>query len=238
MSAQHPNARFCRALVALLIFICLTTAASVHAQQEPAPLEAIARQFIEEQTRGLPGEVSIELSPFDAHNQLPPCVELVAFLPAAARAWGAFSIGVRCDSPVEWTVYLQARVKLIADYFVTARPLRAGQIIGPDDLVIRRGDIAALADDILADASQAIGRHARHALAQGSPLQARMLRMPAAIQQGREVTVLSQGDGFQVSNTGRALNHAAPGETVRVRMPNNQIITGTAQANGTVIVGY
>jgi flagella basal body P-ring formation protein FlgA len=208
------------------------------AQQPPAPVEAAARALIEEKTRGLPGEVSIEISPLDSGNRLPPCPAPIAFLPDSARPWGAFSVGVRCESPVNWMIYLQARVKVIDDYLVAARPLPAGKIIGPADLEHRRGDIAALPDSILTDASQATGRPTRQALAKGTPLQARMLRIPEAVRQGSNVTVFSRGDAFRVSNTGRALNSAAPGETVRVRLPNNQVITGTALHDGTIEITH
>jgi flagella basal body P-ring formation protein FlgA len=222
----------------LLALALICASASAAAQQAAAPVEAAARKLIEAQTQGLPGEVAIELSPLDAHNQLPPCAELSAFLPASSRAWGAFSVGVRCGSPAAWTVYLQARVKVSADYVISARPLRANQIIGPDDLATRRGDLAALSDDVLTDASRAVGQHTRHALAQGRPLQTGMLRVPAAVQRGNDVTIVGSGAGFQISNTGRAMNSAAPGETVRVRLPNNQVVTGTAQTNGTVAIPH
>jgi len=218
----------------VMISALLLATARVFAQQASAPVEAAARALIEEKTRGLPGEVTLEISPLDPGNRLPPCVAPIAFLPKPTRAWGTFSVGVRCDSPVVWTVYLQARIKVITDYLIIARPLPAGHIIGPAELERRHGDIAALPGDVLTDASQAMGRPTRLALAQGTPLQARMLRTPEAVRQGSKVTVFSQGETFRVSNTGRALNSAAPGETVRVRLPNNQVVAGTARHDGTI----
>ena len=218
----------------LTCLVPLFAAAGVVAQQAPIPVETAARALIEEKTQGLPGEVLVEIGPLDPGNRLPPCAALRAFLPGQTRAWGAFSVGVRCEAPVAWTVYLQARVKLIADYYIAARPLLAAQILGPGDLETRRGDLAALPGDILTDASQASGRPVRHALARGTPLQTRMLRIPDAVRQGNRVTVFSRGAAFQVSNTGRALNSAAPGETVKVRLTNNQVIAGTARSDGTV----
>ena len=221
------------AVISALLFV----ATNAIAQQESAPVEAAARTLIEEKTQGLPGEVTIEISPLGPGNRLPPCAAPTAFLPNSTRAWGAFSVGVRCESPAPWTVYLQARVKVVDDYFVTARPLPAGKILGPADIERRRGDIAALPGDVLTDASQATGRPMRQAIAQGTPLQTRMLRIPEAVRQGSKVTVFSQGEAFRVSNTGRALNSAAPGETVRVRLPNNQVVTGTALHDGTIEIG-
>lgn len=225
------------ALVALLLALALGPD-HVLAQQPPEPVEAAARSFLDQETRGLPGQVEIQLSPLDARNQLPPCAELVAFLPGATRAWGALSVGIRCNSPVTWTAYLQGRVSVLTDYLVTARPLRAGQIVGPADIARHHGDLAALPDNTLTDPTQAVGHRTRYAIAQGNPVRADMLRIPAAVRQGQNVKVISSGKGFQVSGEGRALNNAAPGETVRVRMSNGQVISGTASATGVVEIRF
>ncbi|MBR0565949.1 flagellar basal body P-ring formation protein FlgA [Azoarcus sp. L1K30] len=216
----------------------LLTALPSLAQQPPQPVEAAARQLLETETQGLPGRVEIHISPMDPRNQLPPCAAFKAFLPGGTRAWGQISVGVQCESPVTWQVYLQARIAVQASYLVTARPLRAGQIVGPADLSTRSGDLAALQDNTLTDATQAIGHRTRYALAQGQPVRGDMLRIPAAVQQGQNVKVVSRGEGFQVSSEGRAMNTAAPGEKVRVRMPNNQVVTGTASVDGSVEISY
>ncbi len=212
--------------------------ATALAQQAPEPVERIARAFLEQQALGLPGEVAIEVGHLDPANQLPPCAELIPFLPSGTRAWGQLNVGVRCDSPVTWTAYLPARVAVTGDYLTVARPLRAGQVLGPADIARRRGDLTALPDNTLTDSTQAIGHSTRYAVAQGSALRGDMLRMPAAVRQGQNVQVISGGSGFKVSSEGRALNNAGAGEAVRVRMPNGQVVSGTAAADGTVSVGF
>lgn len=214
---------------------CLSLAAA--AQQDPAAAEEAVRAFLEAQTRGLPGEVRISLQPFDARNQLPPCASLKPFLPARQRPWGDLSVGIQCESPITWTAYLQGRVEVWADYLVAAQPLKANQIVAPAHIGRQHGNLAALADTVLTDPSQAVGHHTRFAVAAGSPLRSDLLRVPSAVRQGQTVQVVSTGTGFRVSSEGRALNNAAPGEPVRVRMPNGQIVTGTAQAGGQVEVG-
>jgi flagella basal body P-ring formation protein FlgA len=218
---------------ALLAGLALPVA-SAHARQAPEMVEARVRDFLHAQAAGLPGEVTIELSPFDPNNQLPACAALEPFLPGGTRAWGRISVGVRCDSPVTWTAYLQARVAVVADYLVAARPLRAGQIVGPADLAQRRGDLTALPDNTLTDGTQAMGHHTRFAVAAGSPLRGDMLRVPHAVRQGQTVSVISVGTGFRIASEGRAMNNAAPGERVRVRLANGQVVTGTARTDGKV----
>jgi flagella basal body P-ring formation protein FlgA len=66
-----------------------------------------------------------------------------------------------------------------------------------------------------------------------------MLRLPPAVRQGQTVKVVSGGDaGFRVTSEGRALNGAADGEPVRVRMSTGQVLSGTARNGGVVEVRY
>lgn len=215
-----------------LLLSLLPLAARAH--QPPAPVEAAARSFLDAETTGLPGEVTVDIGALDPANRLPPCDRLEAFLPSGARAWGQLNLGVRCVAPVAWTVYLPARVAVTMDYVVTARPVRPGQIIAPDDLRIERGDITLQPASVVTDPTRAVGQHARIAVAQGSPLRLDMLRLPPAIQQGQTVRVVGQGEGFQVMNEGRAMNRAGEGESVRVRLNNGQVVTGIARHGGVV----
>jgi len=209
----------------------------VLAQQMPGAVEARVVDFLQNETRGLPGKVSINVSPLDPTNRLPTCSALETFLPSGTRAWGRISVGVRCDSPVVWTVYLQAHVSVSGDYLVTARPLRAGQIIGPNDVELRQGDLTALPDNTLTDTTLANGHTTRFAIAAGQPLRGDMLRIPHAVRQGQTVQVITSGTGFRIESEGRALNNAAPGESVRVRLSNGQTVTGSARSDGVVELG-
>ena len=232
----------CRAffgrLVLLLVSAALCLTAPVFAQQAAEAVEARVHAFLQQQAAGLPGEVSIKVGVLDPNNQLPPCAAIEVFLPAGTRAWGRISVGVRCDSPVTWTAYLQAEVSVLADYLVAARPMRAGQIVGHADLSARRGDLSTLPDSTLTDPTQATGHRTRFAIAAGSPLRADMLRLPHAVRQGQNVHLVSIGPGFKVASEGRALNNAAAGERVRVRLLNGQTVTGVAQPDGTVEMDF
>lgn len=206
----------------------------LHAGQAAEPVEQSARALLERQGAGLPGQVEIEVGKLDPANRLPPCAELEAFLPTGVRAWGRINVGVRCASPVNWTVYLPAHVRVVTDYVVTREALRRGQIIGPGDIGTERGDLTALPDNTLTDPSRAIGVHAAQSVAAGQPLRVDMLRLPPAVERGQTVRVVGSGSGFSVSGEGRALNRAGDGESVRVRLANGQIVTGIARAGGIV----
>jgi len=223
----------CRFVLALLLWV----AAPAMARQPEAPVREAVEHFLRGQTAGLAGEVTIATGRIDDRNQLPPCRQLAAFLPAGARAWGAVTVGVRCIAPASWTLYVPSRVRVQADYLTTARALAARQTVGPEDLGTAHGDIAALPVDVLTDPSQAIGHPARYAVAAGQTLRAGMLLLPPVVRQRDQVRVLSGGEGFSVSNEGKALNNAAAGQVVKVRLSSGRVISGIARPDGVVEVG-
>ena len=51
-----------------------------------------------------------------------------------------------------------------------------------------------------------------------------------------EVKVVAQGPGYAVSSAGQALTAGSAGQTVRVRMENGRIVSGTVNDSGTVDV--
>ena len=204
------------------------------ARQDPAPVRAEVGRFLATQTRSLPGEVSIQVGDFAADNQLPPCVQLEAFLPAGARAWGRVSVGVRCLVPSPWSAWVPAEVRVRGAYLVTTAPLTAGQLVGPGDVRRETGELTTQAADVLTDPTQAVGQAARMSLAAGRPLAASHLRLQPAVVQGQAVKVVSRGPGFQVANDGISLSTAGDGQAAQVRLASGQVVRGVARSGGIV----
>ena len=221
-----------RFFVAHVLALALVSASA--ARQPEAPVREAVERFLLEQTRGLGGEVSVDVGRLDPRNQLPPCKSLTPFLPAASRAWGRTTVGVRCEAPAKWSIYVPATVRVIGEYLVLARALSRGQIVGPDDLVRKRGDLTSDGRGALTDTTQAIGHPARVAVAAGQPLRREMLLLPPVVRRGEQVRVLTSGSGFSVANQGRSLNSAAEGQQVRVRLQSGKVLVGIARHDGVV----
>lgn len=231
---QHMSFRLKRFL--FLLAVCL--ASIVHARQEPAEVKRVIEDFLRVQTRGLPGEASFTIGMIDPNNNLAPCPALEAFLPAGGRPWGRINVGVRCQVEGGWSIYVPAQVKVMGEYFVTAKPLVRGQAIAAGDLARRKGDLAELPAGVVTEEAQAIGKTLNVSVQSGQILRTDILRAPMAVQQGQSVRVVSKGKGFQVAAEGKALNNAADGQVVQVRTASGQTISGIARPGGTVEVSY
>ena len=226
-------------LAALLLSAPLALAQqAAGARQDPGALRAVVEQFLQQQTAGMAGQVSVTVGAVDPRMSLAACAAPQAFQTPGARAWGKTTVGVRCAAPVSWTVYIQAQVSVLADYVAAAVPLAQGQAIEATQLVSMKGDIAALPNGIVTDMAQAVGRSLTVSLQAGAPLRLDALRSKPVVQQGQLVRVVSSGAGFRVSAEARAIGTAADGQVVQVRTPAGVVISGVAKTGGLVEVVF
>lgn len=208
------------------------------ARQDLAVLRASAEQFLRTQSAGLPGQVKISVGALDARLNLAACPAPQAFLMPGSRAWGKTTVGLRCEAPAPWTIYVQASVSVLANYIASAVPLAQGQPIEAGQLTVLQGDLTALPAGIATEIEQVVGRSAQVSLPSGAPMRLDTLRSKPVVLQGQLVRLVSRGAGFSVSSEARALNNAGEGQMVQVRGANGQQISGVARAGGVVEVAY
>lgn len=212
--------------------------AAAPARQDLGALRDIAEQYLQAQSAGLPGVVTISVGSVDGRMNLAACPAPQAFQQPGAKPWGKTTVGVRCTAPVAWTVYIQAQVSVQGKYVATGVPIVQGQTIDASQLVEARGDLAALPNGVVTDMAQAVGRSSKMSLAAGSVLRADMLRSTPVVQQGQAVRVVSRGAGFSVSTEAKAIGTAGEGQVVQVRAQNGAILSGVAKTGGLVEVVF
>jgi flagella basal body P-ring formation protein FlgA len=222
--------------------VSFTPAASPSAAQAPAAsatmqdgesIRIAALAFLQQQVAGLPGKAEITVTPVFPRG-LAPCSALDPFMPTGARLWGRVTVGVRCVGERPWTLYVQARVSINATYYLAARAIAPGEVLGSADLIARDGDLTAMPQAVVTDPSQAVGAVALSRVPAGLPLRTDMLRAASSVAIGQTVHVVAGGSGFSISAEGSAMNNAAPGQQVRVKTAGGQVITGVVKDSQTV----
>lgn len=222
-------------LFSFLLFAAPLALAQTGARQDGAALRKLAENYLQAQSAGLPGKVTIKVGAVDPRLALAACPAPEAFQQPGARPWGKTTVGVRCTAPV-WSMFLQAQVNVIADYVTAAVPLAQGQPIDASQLATLQGDIAAMPNGIITDMAQAIGRTPTVSLPAGTPLRLDALKSKPVVQQNQAVRIVSRGENFSVSGEGKAIGNAGEGQIVQVRTPRGAIISGTARNGGIVEV--
>lgn len=222
-----------RLLILFIFFLCLPQSWAVDFD----PVLDTAERYVRMQTQGLPGKVNITLGKVDV-SRLPPCSAHEAYAPPGTRMSGKTHVAVRCLGPNIWSVLVPVQISVTGNYVSTARPLTAGQVITPGDLVTSTGDLESLPPGVVNEASAAIGKTVRNSLAAGQPLRSNQLIAPIVIRLGQTVRVISQGNGFMVSSEGKALTNAAEGEIVQIRMASGQTVSGRAKSDGSIEISF
>jgi len=197
------------------------------------PIADVAEQHARLQTQGLPGKIGITVGKMDPRTRLPPCSAHEAFTPPGTRLWGKTHVGVRCLGPNVWSILVPVQISVHGDFVTTARPLAAGQVLQPEDLAVQSGDISTQPAGVVTDPATAIGKTLRNPLAAGQSLRSDQLQAPIAIRQGQTVRLIARGPGFSVTSEGKAVNSAAVGQVIQVRVPTGQVVSGVIQPDGT-----
>jgi flagella basal body P-ring formation protein FlgA len=223
--------------VATLVSACLLLIVLLGGSARAAdagPIQQAVAEFLQVQNKGLPGKAHSTIGTFNATSLAAGCRNIDVSMDATARPWGRTHVKVRCAEGATWSLYVPVQIHVTVDYLVSARPLRAGQLIAEADITRREGDLAELPADVLMDPAQALGQSANVSLPANRPLRAAMLNQPLVVRQGQNVKVVATGTGFQVSSEGRALNNAASGQVVQVRISSGEVVRGVARRDGTV----
>ena len=207
-------------------------------KQNLAAIKTKITEFLETQTIGYPGKVSVRAGAIDPNLKLAQCPDMQVFMPTGSRAWGKTSVGVRCNAPNVWTIYVQATVNVMAQYLVAASPLAQGQLVTEQDMMFENGDLTQLPAGVFTEQSQAIGRTVNISMTAGTVLRQELLKIAPVVQQGQTVMVTSKGKGFSVSAEGLSMGKANDGQVVQVKVASGQIVTGIARNGGQVEVGF
>lgn len=222
----------CLTLFASCIFCASPVQAA--AQQSHAKILETALAYAQAQTQTLPGKVRIKVEDIDRRTVLPACTPLEAFLPSGSQLTGKTSIGVRCNAKPGWSIFVQANIRVSADMLVANRPLAQNTVLSANDFSLQNGELGQ--PGILIDPAQAIGKTLKFGIGAGQVLRQNMLRAPYVVTQGQAAEVRVLGRDFSVRASGQALNNAAEGQHVQVRMDSGRVIGGTAAADGIVEV--
>lgn len=219
-------------LLAALLPILLTAPASA----ADSPLAGRVEDFLREAAKTYDEEVRIEVGRIQDNPRYAACTRWEASLPPGQKARGRVTVALNCAEGTRASLFVSALVRVFGSYVVMARPVQGGQQLMAEDVRLERGEVSVQPSDVLLRTEDAVGQRTRQALAARQSLRALHLQLVPAVSAGQTVRLLAQGKGFAVSYEGQALNSAGAGQPVRVRTAGGKIVSGTARADGAVVL--
>lgn len=222
----------------LLLSLLLPLASLADAPVEtPASLKKTVEAFVRGQLADQPG-AAFSIGTVDSRLRLPACPQREAFLPPGGRLWGNATIGVRCDAPSPWTIYVPVSITISGQVVVTLHAMMRGQVIHESDVKTQEQDLTQLPGGVLTSLDQALGKTLLANVPAAYPLRVDMLKAPLAIYQGQTVRITATRGGLTVYNEGKSLGNAAEGQPVDVRTTAGQVVKGIARSGGVVEISF
>lgn len=194
-------------------------------------LEEQLTAFFAQRLAGFSDEVTVNIR--TPANLLPSCDEPEFSVPGNTKLWGNLSVVARCAGEKR---YLQVAVQATGNYVIAARAIARGSVLQPGSVGLKRGRLDQLPPRTMLDINQAQDAVSLRDMVPGQPVQLSMLRQAWRIKAGQRVMVVASGDGFSVNSEGQALNNAAVAQNARVRMSSGQVVSGTVDSDGNILI--
>nr|NMN91154.1 flagella basal body P-ring formation protein FlgA [Brenneria salicis ATCC 15712 = DSM 30166]RBP62318.1 flagella basal body P-ring formation protein FlgA [Brenneria salicis ATCC 15712 = DSM 30166] len=211
------------------LLICLAALLNGYAAAGDLPTQI--NQFFSARYQGSSHSVNVVVK--SPESQWPQCEKPQISLPGNTRTWGNISVSVRCDQQRR---FIQTEVQVIGNYVISSRVVNRGAKLEARDLRLNKGRLDQLPPRTILTLQDAQGAIALRYLTPGQPITTSMLRRSWVIKAGQNVQVHAQGEGFTVNSEGKAMNNAAAGQSVRVRTPSGQIVSGIASEDGIILI--
>ena len=225
-----------RGAVGAVLMGCMAAAS---AQQD---LAEISNQWLQgalsqNETQSMPLRMEVQVGKLDPRLNLAPCARVEPYLPNGSKLWGRTRIGLRCvEGAKPWNVFLPVTIKAFGPAWVLTNNVTMGETLSLEHAMQAEVDWAESPHAIIAMPDDWVGQTAARNLTAGMALRQTMVKAAQIFKQGAAVKVLSQGGGFVVTSSGKALEAGSPGQSVRVRMENGRTVIGTVNQQGEVIV--
>jgi flagella basal body P-ring formation protein FlgA len=206
--------------------------------QEFEPIRQAIEQSVRNQNETYPEPPKVHIGRLDRRLRLARCTEgMEVFMPAGAKTVGNTTVGVRCNGPERWTVYLPLTVKVFGEVLVAENTLPQGTLLEARHFRIVRRDLTTLFSGYISDLNQAVGMRLKRSLPSGAVLTATMLAAPPMVRRGELVDVVAELPGLQVHARGRVLKDGAADQRVPVRnLSSDKVIEGTVVESGVIKV--
>lgn len=180
---------------------------------------------------GFSDEVVVTLR--SSPNLLPSCEQPAFSMTGSAKLWGNVNVVARCANEKR---YLQVNVQATGNYVAVAAPIARGGKLTPANVTLKRGRLDQLPPRTVLDIRQIQDAVSLRDLAPGQPVQLTMIRQARRVKAGQRVQVIANGEGFSVNAEGQAMNNAAVAQNARVRMTSGQIVSGTVDSDGNILI--
>jgi flagella basal body P-ring formation protein FlgA len=199
--------------------------------ESPESIRAAAESYVKSQLPRDASVASVTAGSLDRRLRLVRCTGgLHAQLPSGAALQSRTLVGVGCEGPVRWTVYVSVTVESRISVLVLKHPVPRDARLTIEDVTIESRKVTGLATAFLTDVSDLQARSVERPLPMGTTLTIDMFKPDLVIRHGQEVTLIAAAGGIEVRAAGRALSDAAGGTRLKVQnLSSLKVVEGVVE---------
>lgn len=204
------------AFVLLLLLGMWPLAARAATMQNP---QEVADAVMQAAQNLAPAGAQVSLGTVNGAHYMPACT-----VPLAVSIGGVApyeQATVRCASP-RWTLYVEVTVEQSEAVIIAAKPLVAGQVITPDDLMLRRLPVQNFAGrQVFTNTTQLTGDEIMMSVSTGTLITQNIVQSPLVVKAGQTVTVHVFSGGVMLSMDATADQDGRIGDTILLTNPTS-----------------
>ena len=190
---------------------------ATEAYQPHATILSAVEQHLQEEFSQEGDNLTIKVSPLDHRLQLSSCDSpLNTFDPPGGVGLGRTTVGVSCESPKPWTLYVSANVGREMPVVVALRDIARGAPINQEDLGLEVMDTSHLLRGHFTEVEEVSGQTLKRTLRRGQAVTPSMLVAQKTIRRGEQITILSAIGPIEVRSQGKALRDGNSGDLIPV----------------------
>jgi flagellar basal body P-ring formation protein FlgA len=235
MTIKVTESRRAAMLVALALLagtgVALAQDADSSRIESPDSIRAAAESFVKSQLPRDANVASVTAGALDNRLRLARCTGgLRAQLPTGATLQSRTMVGIACEGPVRWTVYVPVTVESRISVLILKHPVPRDARLTIEDVTVETRKVTGLATAFLTDVSDLQARSVERPLPMGTTLTMDMFQPDLVIRHGQEVTLVAAGGGIEVRAAGRALADAAGGTRLKVQnLSSLKVVEGVVE---------
>lgn len=186
------------------------------------------------------GQYQISPAQLDPRLQLPECTQaLEVFTPSGEIKPGRNTLGIRCNSLPNWTIYSAVSIRSFQDVLVLVKPLQRGEAIRADHLSRQNRDTSTLQQGYISDPADVINKQASRNIPAGSVLNKLHYAELNLVKRGERVNIQSGKAGLLISAPGIAMSDGIKGQQINVKnASSHRVIQATVINAGLVSVFF
>ncbi len=181
-------------------------------------IRALAESFVRSQLPRDAGIADVAVGSLDPRLRLARCTGgMRGEMPPGAAVQARSMVGIACNGPVHWTVYVPVTVESRVSVLVIKHPVPRDARLTTEDVSVETRKVIGLAAAFLTDIKDLQSRLVERPLPTGTVLTIDMLKPDMVIRHGQDVTLVASSAGIEVRAAGRALADAAAGARLKVQ---------------------